>query len=130
MEKINLSTTKYESVLFWATHNSILATLCQFYHKVEQLRKQIGTKLVFFYEHKKKAIWIKDRKICFAWGILHTSQLKLNSMFHSALKGRLRKVEVCGSNITFKVCILSIGVFAVRQSLWIERHLHRILLTL
>lgn len=78
----------------------------------------------------KKAIWIKDRKICFAWGILHASQLKLNSMLNLPFKAEWKKVEVCGSNITFKVCILSIGVFAVRQSLWIERHLHRILLTL
>lgn len=34
-------------------------------------------------------------------------------MFLFALKGRLEKVEVCGSNITCEVCILSSGVFAL-----------------
>lgn len=38
-------------------------------------------------------------------------------MIHSALKGRLEKVGVCGSNITFEVCVLSSAVCAVGQSL-------------
>lgn len=50
-------------------------------------------------------------------------------MFCFAFKGRLKQVEVCGGNLkftTFKVCLLSGGVPPLKQSLWIECHLHRI----
>lgn len=113
MEKINRATTKYGSVLFWPTHNSILATLCQFYQSRTTKKTDMNKTCIFLWAQRR----LHELRIGkFALHLAYFT-VKIGSYDPLCFKRQTGKGRVCGSNITFEVCVLSSAVCAVGQSL-------------